>query len=272
MSIYNKKTLRITDDFLNTYRYLRSNNISTICVEGNCPNSVECFSKKRATFLIMGDLCTRGCYYCSVKNAKRGRELDFSEIKSIIECIKLYGFEHIILTSVTRDDLADGGSGYFADSARMIRENIDNINIELLTPDFEYKEKSIQAIVECNADILAHNIESAKSKYKAIRKKGSYIKSLKLLEKYAAHKIAKSGLMLGFGESIEDVQETVTDLASSGVKHLSIGQYLPPLKNYFAPVKIYSDEEFESIRQWISDNFSFEKTNIGFYSRSSYLD
>jgi len=268
-----KKRLTLNENIISTYNLLLNLNLKTICVEGNCPNIGECFSKGKMTFLILGNICTRNCLYCSVDKAKIGQMVDDKEIESIKEVVNRYNLEHIIVTSVTRDDLVDGGSSYYTKLAKELREFKKELIIEVLTPDFDYKKNSIKDIVNSDADILSHNIELAKSVYKKFRPTGSYKKSLKLLKSYAnSQKESKSAFILGFGESLDDIKNTIKDIADCGVDYLSIGQYLAPTKKHKEPIKYYTHTEFNYIREWTIKNFNFKKVDIGFYSRSSYMD
>lgn len=267
-----KKKIILNQNITNTYNSLEKLQLSTICVEGNCPNIGECFSKGKMTFLILGDICTRNCLYCSVNKDKLGKSLNYQEIENIKYIVKQNNLKTVVVTSVTRDDLDDGGSGYYAFLCKELKEFNKDVKIEILTPDFGYKQSSINTIIHSEADILSHNIELTKSVYKKYRP-GNYNKSLKLLSNYAkSNKKSKTAFILGFGETLEDIKNTINDISDTGVDYLSIGQYLAPSKTHMQPIKYYTHEEFEEITNWTNENFNFEKIDISFFSRSSYLD
>lgn len=268
-----KKKIILNKQIKDTYENLVNNNINTICIEGNCPNIGECFSKGKVTFLILGNVCTRNCLYCNVNKNKNGVKLDYYEIENIKKVVTLNNLSHIIITSVTRDDLKDGGSLYYNKLCDELKCYNENLIVEILTPDFSYKESSIENILDSKADILSHNIELTESVYKKFRKDGSYNDSLKLLNDYAnSNKESKSAFILGFGENKDDIKKTIEDIAYQGVDYLSIGQYLAPSSKHMKPLKYYTHKEFEDLSNWTLKNFEFKKIDISFYSRSSYLD
>jgi len=268
-----KKKITLNKNIITTYKKLNDLNLNTICVEGNCPNIGECFSKGKMTFLILGDICTRNCLYCSVKKHRSGRELDFTTIDNIIKIIALNNLKSIVVTSVTRDDLDDGGSSYYVKLCEEVKSLKKDLFIEILTPDFGYKNCSIEMIVSSKADILSHNVELAKSIYRKYRPNGDYNKSLDILKIYSkSNKKSKSAFMIGLGESDYDIKQTIEDIANTGVDYLSIGQYIAPSKKHLKPVKYYSHYEFKILENWVIENFDFKKVDISFYSRSSYMD
>lgn len=267
-----KKRISLNQDIKNTYNSLKKLRLNTICVEGNCPNIGECFSKGKMTFLILGDICTRNCLYCSVDKAKIGRDLNYQEIENIKQIVKQNNLETVVVTSVTRDDLEDGGSGYYSFLCKELKQFKKDLTVEILTPDFGYRQSSINTVIDSEADILSHNIELTNSVYKKYRP-GNYHKSLKILSNYAnSNKKSKTAFILGFGETMDDIKETISDIANTGVDYLSIGQYLAPSKSHMRPIKYYTYKDFEEITNWTNKNFNFEKIDISFYSRSSYLD
>lgn len=268
-----KKKILLNQNIKDTYNSLKKLNLNTICIEGNCPNIGECFSKGKMTFLILGDICTRNCLYCSVDKNQQGRELNYQEIENIKQIIIQNNLKTVVITSVTRDDLDDGGSEYYAFLCRELKQLKNDLIVEILTPDFGYKRRSIDTIINAEADILSHNIELTNSVYQKYRPAGDYNKSLKLLEDYAkSDKKSKSSFILGFGETMKDIQKTIQDVANTGVDYLSVGQYLAPSKTHIKPIKYYTHKEFQEITNWTNKNFNFEKIEISFYSRSSYLD
>jgi len=268
-----KKRIILNPQITHTSNTLKQLQLNTICVEGNCPNIGECFSKGKMTFLILGDICTRHCLYCSVNKNKIGRELNYVEIENIKKIIRQNNLQTAVITSVTRDDLDDGGSEYYALLCQELRSFKNDLIIEILTPDFGYKQGAIDRVVNSQADILSHNIELTNSVYKKYRPTGDYYKSLELLSQYAkSDKKSKSAFILGFGEKLDEIKETIEDIARSGVDYLSVGQYLAPSKTHMKPVKYYTHNEFTELTQWTEQNFDFEKIDISFYSRSSFLD
>jgi len=271
--LHYKKKIVLNKNIITTYKKLNYLNLNTICVEGNCPNIGECFSKGKMTFLILGDICTRNCLYCSVQKHKSGKELDLMMIDNIIKIIELNNLKNIVVTSVTRDDLDDGGSSYYVKLCDKVKSFKKDIMIEILTPDFGYKNSSIEMIMLSKADILSHNIELAKSIYRKYRSNGNYNRSLDILKTYSkSNKKSKSAFMIGLGESEYDIKQTIEDIANTGVDYLSIGQYLSPSKKHLKPVKYYSHYEFKILKNWVIENFDFKKADISFYSRSSYMD
>lgn len=225
------------------------------------------------TFLILGDICTRHCLYCSVDKNQIGKDLNYKEIDNIKQLVKEKNLQTVVITSVTRDDLDDGGSGYYTLLCKELKKFKKDLIVEILTPDFGYKQSSIDLVINSHADILSHNIELTNSVYKKYRPTGDYYKSLELLSSYArSDKKSKSAFILGFGETTNDIKMTIEDIANTGVDYLSIGQYLAPSKTHIKPIKYYTSDEFSELTNWTNDNFNFEKIDISFYSRSSYLD
>jgi len=258
-------------NYVKTKRLIDNLKLNTICIEANCPNRYECFSKKRATFLILGDTCTRNCLYCKVKKGTPGK-VDLEEPKRISLATKILGLKYAVITSVTRDDLKDGGAKQFAMSVREIREINPNCKIELLIPDFNGNLNALKEIVDSNPNVINHNIEVVKELFKKLRPKGNYALSLKLLSKIKElnPKIkTKSGFMVGFGESIEQIFRTIDDLYNSECDILTIGQYLQPSTKHFKVKKHYSKKEFDNFKRY-AESIGFKKVFSGFFVRSSY--
>jgi lipoic acid synthetase len=251
---------------------LKERKINTVCEEAQCPNIGECFAKKQATFMILGAICTRGCLFCGIKKGAPD-PVDFKEPLRIANIAVELGLKHLVITSVTRDDLLDGGAGVFAKTVEAIRNKNKEITIEVLIPDFKADLESIKILAESNPDIIAHNMETVPRLYKDIRKDASYLRSLKvfdILKEIAPNIPLKSGLMLGLGEREEEVCAVFDDLARAGCIYLSIGQYLAPSNTHF-PVKEY-------IRPEVFDQYREKAMAAGFrsvksapYVRSSYL-
>jgi len=238
----------------------------TICEEANCPNKAECFGQKSATFLILGNICTRKCGYCNVKTGKP-TEVDLEEPKKIAEAVKELGIEYAVITSVTRDDLEDGGASVFADTVKELK-NI--CKVEVLIPDFKGNVDSIKKIINAKPDVIGHNIEVTKNLFKKARKQGNYDLSLEILKKIKKNSNikTKSGFMIGLGEGYKEIIETMEDLRNAKVDILTIGQYLQPSKENLKVEKYYRPVEFENLKK-IAENFGF-KCEAGPFVRSSY--
>ncbi|MEW5758513.1 MAG: lipoyl synthase [Candidatus Omnitrophota bacterium] len=245
--------------------------LNTVCQEAACPNISECFSKKTATFLILGDICTRNCKFCGVKKGLPG-EINPSEPENIAKAIEKLGLKHVVITSVTRDDLDDGGAEVFVSTVGEIRK-ISPAKIELLVPDFNLNKIAIKKIVNAKPEIIGHNLETVPRLYNQVRENADYKRSLELLRmiKILDEIIhTKSGLMLGLGEAREEVINVLKDLRKIGCEFLSLGQYLAPSKNHF-PVKEYiSQEEFNNYRK-IALDLGFKYVASSPYVRSSYM-
>jgi lipoic acid synthetase len=253
-------------------KILRSSAIHTVCEEAKCPNIDECFSKKTATFMIMGDVCTRDCKFCNVKHG-RPVELDSNEPERVAQTALAMGLKYVVVTSVTRDDLSDGGAGHFADTINEIRKSLPNASIEVLTPDFSGSTESIDAVLSASPDVFNHNIETVKRLSKDIRPQAGYQRSLDVL-KYAASKgaVVKSGFMLGLGENEEEIYQTMKDLKNAGVGILTIGQYFnPKRKGGSWPVKKYYEQAFFDELAKRGTELGFNYVFSGIYVRSSYM-
>jgi len=257
-------------EYVRVKRIINERGLHTVCLEAGCPNIGECFNNGTATFLILGNICTRNCRYCAVEKGNP-EFTDYDEPVKVAEAIEHLGLNYAVITSVTRDDLEDGGAEIFVSMVRNIRERIPECKIELLVPDFgESMEESIKKIVLSGPDIINHNIEVVKNYYEGLRPLGNYALSLKLLDKVAASGIpAKSGLMIGFGETMDDIETTLKDLQSAGCSILTVGQYLQSKKTGFPVEKYYTPEEFEEIKKMARD-MGFKKILSGPLVRSSY--
>lgn len=254
----------------NVKTILKNEKLHTICVEAKCPNIAECFNKGSATFLILGDTCTRNCRYCSVKKGVPVAP-DPQEPQNIASAISKLDLKYAVITSVTRDDLHDGGASFFNTICMKTKESSPGTGIELLVPDFKgCMEASIDIIAEAGPNVLNHNIETVKNKFTELRPLGNYTLSMKLL-KYAYSKklYVKSGLMVGFGESMADIKSTLKELADTGCSIVTIGQYLKSHKNNFDVVKYYHPDEFAEIEKYALDA-GIKKALSGPLIRSSY--
>jgi len=249
---------------------IRKNKLHTVCLEAGCPNIGECFGCGTATFLIMGNICTRNCLYCAVSQGTP-ESPDADEPENIASAVKELELKYAVITSVTRDDIPDGGSSIFAKTATAIKTRYPQCRIELLVPDFKtVMESSLDTIIAAGPHVINHNIEVVSSLYKQLRPAGDYELSLRLLSRAAAAGIpAKSGLMIGFGETIADIEKTFGDLYAAGCRILTVGQYLQSRKNGFPVNKYYTPEEFTLIGD-MAKNMGFERVMSGPLIRSSY--
>jgi lipoic acid synthetase len=256
----------------NIFLLLKDLNLHTICQEAKCPNISECYFKGVATFLILGNICTRNCRFCAVKKGKP-QELDYKKPERIVEAIKRLKLKHVVITSVTRDDLEDGGASVFRDVVIAIRKELKDVKIELLIPDFKGSQKALREIIGVKPDLIAHNVETVPRLYKEIRWQANYDCSLKILElikKYDKNIYTKSGIMLGLGEKEKEVLDVLLDLRKVNCDFLSIGQYLAPSKNHF-PVKEYVHPDKFIYYKAKALEFGFLYVASGPYVRSSYL-
>jgi lipoic acid synthetase len=261
-----------SENFKKVKEIIHQNNLHTVCEEASCPNIGECFSKGTATFMIMGDICTRRCPFCDVSHG-RPLPLDKNEPKNLAESIYKLNLNYVVVTSVDRDDLKDGGAGHFVECIDSIRKKIPSIEIEILIPDFRGREQiAINSFEKSLPDVLNHNIETVPRLYKEVRPGSVYKQSLKLLKDFSdtyPELVTKSGFMIGLGETFEEIEETLADLAEHNVKMVTIGQYLQPSMDHL-PVHTYHDPDyFERINQ-VAKQFNFSSIACGPFVRSSY--
>lgn len=249
-------------------KILRTLNLNTVCEEAKCPNITNCFSRKTATFMILGNICTRNCKFCNVTSGIP-LKVDEDEPKRLKEAVSLMNLSHVVITSVTRDDLLDGGVSQFIKVIRELRSL--NLSIEILTPDFKGDKEILNKIVEVKPDVFNHNIETTKNLSNLIRPQANYKRSLNVLEHMAkSGLLVKSGFMLGLGETEIEVKETMKDLINSGVKILTIGQYFNPKDSNWPVKKYYKDEEFKYF-ETCAKSLGFDYVFSGIYVRSSYM-
>ena len=237
-----------THEFDATRAVLRSHRLVTVCEEASCPNIGECWGKRHATFMIMGDTCTRACAFCNVRTGKPGA-LDAGEPARVAAAVAALGLAHVVVTSVDRDDLADGGAAHFAATISAIRQACPTASIEVLTPDFLRKEGAIEVVVDAKPDVFNHNIETVPSLYRRIRPGADYRASLNLLKRAKAldpRLFTKSGIMVGFGEEAAEVHQVMDDLREATVDFLTIGQYLQPTRKHAAVHRFVTPEEFDA--------------------------
>jgi len=239
----------VSPGYLDTQRIVRANGLHTVCEEAGCPNIGECWEKKHATFMIMGDTCTRACAFCNVKTGLPGT-LDSSEPKHVAVATAKLGLAHIVITSVDRDDLADGGAGHFAAVIRAIRARCPKTTIEVLTPDFLRKDDAVATVVAAHPDVFNHNLETVPSKYLTVRPGARYFASIRLLQQVKEldpQMFTKSGIMVGLGEERNEVLQVMDDLRAADVDFLTIGQYLQPTRKHHPVMRFVPPEEFESL-------------------------
>ena len=238
-------------EFFITKSVINQNNLVTVCQEANCPNITECWSKRHATFMIMGDTCTRACGFCDVKTGKPDK-LDPFEPYKISNAVKKLNLKHVVITSVDRDDLPDGGSQHFFEVIKTTQKNNPNTSIEVLTPDFLRKGEAYKKVLEANPDVFNHNIETVPSLYRKVRPGARYFGSLELLKnskQINKNVFTKSGLMVGLGETKDEILQVMDDLISADVDFLTIGQYLQPSPKHFPLVRYYHPDEFKELEQ-----------------------
>ena len=257
------------ENFSATGKIIHKRSLHTICESGKCPNRGECWNKKTATFMISGDICTRACKFCNTKSGKP-LPLDKDEPAKIAESVRLLGLKHAVITSVDRDDLPDYGAQHWADTIREIKHVNPGITIEVLIPDFRGNEECIQKVIDTCPDIISHNIETVERLTPLVRSVAKYPTSLSVLKQIAESKIpAKSGLMLGLGETRDEIIRTINDLFESGCTLLSIGQYLQPAKNNIPVAEYVSPETFSEYKE-IALSIGYKHVESGPLVRSSY--
>ncbi len=251
---------------------MRESKLNTVCESARCPNIGECWSKKTATFMILGDICTRSCGFCAIK-VGRPLELDMDEPRRVAEAAKEMGLKHVVVTSVARDELPDEGAGHFADTIRALRAAIPGVIVEVLTPDFKGKRWCIRRVVDAHPDIYNHNIETVERLSPVVRPQAKYERTLDLLRTVTNMDptiYTKSGIMLGLGETHEEVLQTLRDLREAGVSAVTIGQYLRPTTDKHLPVVEYVHPDQFAEYERIGDEMGFLFVASGPFVRSSY--
>ncbi|PHS28620.1 MAG: lipoyl synthase [Robiginitomaculum sp.] len=235
--------------YLETRKIVREKGLFTVCEEAACPNMGECWDKKHATLMIMGDTCTRACAFCNVRTGKP-LPLDPSEPEKAAQAVMEMGLRHVVITSVDRDDLDDGGAAHFAQTVRAIRQAAPNTTIEILTPDFLRKGKSAEIVIDARPDVFNHNLETVPRLYLSIRPGARYFHSLRLLQSVKErdpNQFTKSGLMVGLGETREEVMQVMDDMRTADVDFITIGQYLQPTRKHAPVDRFVTPEEFENL-------------------------
>ncbi|SDU10500.1 lipoyl synthase [Stappia sp. ES.058] len=254
-----------------TQEVVRSNNLVTVCEEAGCPNIGECWSKKHASFMILGDTCTRACAFCNVRTGMPG-PVDPNEPIGVAEAVATMELQHVVITSVDRDDLDDGGAQHFADVIAAIRNRSPDTTIEVLTPDFLRKPGAVETVVEARPDVFNHNLETVPSNYLAVRPGGRYFHSIRMLQQVKELDPAmftKSGIMVGLGEERNEVLQLMDDLRSADVDFLTIGQYLQPSSKHYAIDRFVTPDEFKAYEK-IAYAKGFLKVSASPLTRSSH--
>lgn len=261
------------DNYELVKRQLCSNNIKTVCIEAKCPNRIECWSQKAMTFMILGNICTRKCKFCAVKSGNPNQVIDEKEPEKIAQIVKELELNYVVITSVTRDDLRDGGASVFAETIRAIRHINPSIKIEVLVPDFFGSESAIKKVIDAGCDVFNHNLETVERLTPLVRDaRANYQTSLQVLKtarKIKPTLLTKSGIMVGLGEKADEVKKTIKDLLDVGVSVLTIGQYLQPAKVLLAVQEYIRPTIFQSYKEYAL-SLGFQKVLAGPFVRSSY--
>lgn len=267
---YLKRPIIDTEKTRTVRKILKTKCLNTVCENARCPNKNECYTKNTATFLIMGGNCTRNCKYCNISCAKP-EPIDLEEPKHIAEAVQALGLKYAVITSVTRDDLPDGGAEHFANCIYEIRKLCPDTKIEILTPDFKGNKESLDKIIKAHPDVFNHNIEAVKDIFKTVRPQGDYDCSINVLKyiKENSDIKTKSGLIIGLGETFEQIEQTLTDLKSAGCDIVTIGQYIQPSKQHFKVAKYYAPKEYEDLKS-LAKKAGIRNYQIGPLVRSSY--
>jgi len=261
--------------YLETLSLIKKNRLETVCQQANCPNRAECFSSGTATFLILGNICTRSCRFCNIETGKP-KPVDTDEPNRVANAVKIMNLKHAVVTSVNRDELPDGGSTQFVKVIEAIRELKRNITIEVLTPDFRGVEKNILAVLDAEPEVYNHNIETVPRLYRSVRPAANYIQSLGLLKMISGGKVAvKSGVMVGLGETVNELKNVFADMSAHGVEYLTIGQYLAPSPDHHPVIKYYEPAEFDDLadaarRAGIRSVFSGPLVRSSYHAKETY--
>ena len=258
-------------EYIRLKNLIRRLELNTVCAEANCPNVGECWDQGTATFMILGDICTRACGYCNVVHGSP-KVIDKDEPNRLSEAVAQLGLQYVVVTSVDRDDLSDGGASAFSETIRAIRQKVPSCRIEVLLPDFSGNTDDLQTVLDARPNVLNHNIETVERLYRTARPAGRYKRALGLIEKskqYAPDIPTKSGLMVGLGEQWEEILDTLRDLRKSGCDLLTIGQYLRPTAANLPVSRYYTPEEFVTLKTF-SLQLGFNHVEAGPLVRSSY--
>jgi lipoic acid synthetase len=266
-----RSTLKTDAGFGGVQDLLAANDLHTVCKSAHCPNRHECWNAGTATFMILGDVCTRNCSFCAVAHGEGG-ELDPGEADALVEAARAMELRHVVITSVTRDDLPDGGSSVFAEVIGKLHAAIEGVSVEVLTPDFKGCREDLDRVLDAGPDVFNHNLETVRRVQADVRPQAGYDRSLAVLKHAAARPgqiIVKSGLMVGLGETREELREAMRDLRAAGCQCLTLGQYLAPSRQHYPVQRFVSPEEFEEYRSWAEED-GFLAIASGPLVRSSY--
>lgn len=266
-----KRRLPSGPEFERTRRRIQQQNLHTVCQEAQCPNIFECFSQLTATFLILGDRCTRNCSFCAVHKGS-GEPVDFDEPRRVAAAALEMGLRYVVLTSVTRDDLPDGGAEHYARTIQALHRAIDDVSIEVLIPDFQGNQDALLMVLNAGPSVLNHNLETVPRLYPNVRPQADYRRSLALLAQASAsapHIPTKSGLMLGLGETADEIEQTLLDLRASNCRILTLGQYLQPSAVHHPVQRFVTPDTFDRLRATALD-MGFDQVASGPFVRSSY--
>ena len=261
----------VGENFHNLKKLARGLGLHTVCESAQCPNIGECWNHKTATFMLLGDICTRRCGFCAVPKGKPG-PIDWGEPQRVAEAVATLGLKHAVVTSVNRDDDNIGGAKIFAETIRQIRELTPNCRVEVLIPDFQGLDEALRIVLEADPDVLNHNTETVPRLYRVVRSGARYQRTLNLLEnakKFAPGMVTKSGVMVGLGETITELTDVFRDLGSRGVDILTVGQYLRPSRDHLPIARFYTPQEFEYLKQQALA-CGFRHVESGPLVRSSY--
>jgi lipoic acid synthetase len=263
--------LRVGPGYHEVQRSLRDLSLHTVCEEARCPNVYECWSERTATFMILGDVCTRRCGFCAVTSGRPAPGVDAGEPRRLAEAVARLGLRHAVITSVDRDDLADGGAAHFAAVIRALRERLPDCAVEVLTPDFKGVADPLAPILEAGPDVFAHNVETVPRLYRTARPGSNYRASLGLLAEAARRgaRRVKTGIMVGLGETRDEVRETMRDIRATGTEVLTIGQYLQPTPAHLPVARFVPPAEFDEMRAE-GRALGFDHVESGPLVRSSY--
>ena len=267
---YLKRGIIDTEKTKTVRHILKSNCLNTVCEAARCPNKSECYAKNTATFLIMGNNCTRNCRFCNISCAKP-EPLNELEPKKVADAVQKLGLSYVVITSVTRDDLFDGGAQHFANVIKEVRELSPEAKIEVLTPDFQGRKESIDIVINAAPDVFNHNIETVPSLYKKARPQANYQRSLDFLDyiKQNSNILTKTGLMVGLGETKEELIQTFEDLAKVKCDIVTIGQYIAPTKEHLEVARFYEPYEYDELAK-IAQQIGIKHTFFSPLTRSSY--
>ncbi len=262
----------LSPEYRRLQKLMRNLNLNTVCEEASCPNIGECWMHGSATFMILGRVCTRTCAFCNVETG-RPDPVDANEPAHIVEAVETLGLKHVVITSVDRDDLTDGGAGHYAATIRSIRERVPHITIEVLTPDFQRKpDNCLDVVIEAGPDIFNHNLETVPRLYRSVRPAARYFTSLRLLQRAKERDgkmVTKSGIMLGLGEDRDEVLQVLDDLREADVDILTVGQYLRPGPRHHPVHRYWTPDEFDDIK-YLAEARGFKMVASGPLVRSSF--